>query len=164
MRFPVATTTKLLTVSKSRLAGQSFVELCVGLICLIPIILVLIDLAIIVIAQQLNDTLCRDAARIAAGGAPELIATRAQRVLDEGFKGGEGYITSITLVSAAANIPAGGDPGITSIYGGPIQGTVSVETDMLVKIPASVPPLPQTVNLHSKNVFPITFNRPNTSL
>jgi hypothetical protein len=143
-------------------AGQSLVELATGLIILVPVILVLVDLAVIVTAVSVNDAVCRDAARVAAAGNPAdptLVKNRALQVIKEAYKAG-GYIVGPELV---------GDPDIaktkepTAPYGGPYEGTVTVQTKIVVKVPASIPKLtPSEVELHSKQQFPITYVMPNT--
>lgn len=148
--------------AKVRTAGQSLVELATGLIILVPVILVLVDLAIIVTAVSVNDAVCRDAARVAASGDPAdptLIKNRALQVIKEAYKAG-GYIIGPELV---------GDPVITKTkeptppYGGPYEGTVSVQTKIVVKVPASIPKLtPSEVELNSRQEFPITYVMPNT--
>ena len=127
---------------------------------MLPIILVLVDLAIITTAIQVNDAACRDAARVAAAGEPLPIniENRAKQAIKQAYQSG-GYITGPNLIEAKAiDIVA---PDAT--YGGPYQGRVSVETEIVVRVPASIPGLtPETVKLHSKQEFPVTFVKQNS--
>jgi len=127
---------------------------------MLPVILVLVDLAIITTAIQVNDATCRDAARVAAAGEPigTNIQDRAKQVIKEAYQSG-GYITGPTLVEAKGI----GIVAPDATYGGPYQGRVSVETEIVVRVPASIPTLtPDKVTLHSKQEFPVTFVKQNT--
>ncbi len=150
----------VLVSARRHTRGQSLVELAAGLMVMLPVILVLVDLAIITTAITANDAACRDAARVAAAGEPvgNNVEDRAKQVLKQAYQSG-GYITGPTLVEAkGVGIVA---PDAT--YGGPYQGKVSVETEIVVRVPASIPGItPENVTLHSKQEFPVTFVKQNT--
>src|SRR5205814_709194 len=97
----------------------------------IPVLLALLDLAIIVIAIQCNDTVCRDAARAASAGRPatftpasgparaENANERAQGVVNRAKIGLGGYIKDLRIVGSETGptpaAPTGPDPS----FGGP---------------------------------------------
>lgn len=151
-------------------AAQSLTELMVGLILLIPILLVIFDAAVVVIAVSLNDSVCRDAARAAAGGRPidfvdgngttqtANARARALAVIQRANTSMKGYITGVTLVDADSGPtppnPTGPDPN----FGGQYYGTYTVVTEVGIKLPAAIPGLtPDTLAMKSKQTFPITF-------
>jgi len=119
--------------------GQSMVELLAGLVVLIPVILTLIDLAVLVISVTVNDTVCRDAARACAAGPPAQAVQRAQAVVSKNYKPG-GAITSLTVADADVTrnnvdmrVPPFGGPVPTSTPGSP--PSVTVTTHMKVRPP-----------------------------
>ena len=138
--------------------GQSMVELCAGLIVLIPVIMVLVDLAIMIIAIQVNDATCRDAARAASARSPSDSDKTVDAIIQRVYKGG-GYITGPTKINVnKLNVvapPAG--------VGGPYQGNIEVETQINVRLPATIPGvLPTTAKFNSKQNFPYTYVEPPT--
>jgi hypothetical protein len=64
-----------------RRSAQSIIEVCIGIVVLIPVCLILIDLAVMLHAVELNDQVCRHAVRAAAAGAPEDARQRAETVV-----------------------------------------------------------------------------------
>ncbi len=143
--------------------GSSFVELVTGLLVLIPISLVLFDLAVIVIAVQINDSTCREAARVAASGNPLDAQTRAMAIIDRANLK-QSMASNFSLVSVNSTISAQ-DIQAVGVYGGPLEGTVTVETDVQVK-PFVVQYIYNGQNpLHfrSKQSFPFTYVVPNTT-
>ena len=161
-------TRKMVLKAPRRSSGQHIIELMAGLMALIPVIMVLIDIAIILTAVNINDSVCRDAARAAAQGDPEPTGgdpgpiARAQAVVDQRQSQIGGYITKIELLPAPDSkvvVVTSPDP----TYGGSYTGNVTVVTKIHVKVPASLPGLvPDHVDLSSRQTFPITFQRPNT--
>ncbi|MBY0552458.1 MAG: hypothetical protein K2W95_34575 [Candidatus Obscuribacterales bacterium] len=61
--------------------AQALLEVLFGIVCLIPVALVLLDLFVIFVAVQMNDTVCANAVRSAACGAPEDADKRARMVV-----------------------------------------------------------------------------------
>ena len=51
-------------------SGQSLAELAAGLMILVPVFLLVFDLAVCIIADTINENVCRDAARAASAGVP----------------------------------------------------------------------------------------------
>jgi len=157
--------------SRQRVRGQSLVELLGGLIVLIPVLMLLVDLVVIFMAVQVNDTACRDAARAAANGRPidynGKSATsfgRAQAVVNQLNKAG-GYIVGPTLLPLDDGVktgPVNVQPP-PSDFGGQYQGSYRVTTEITINLPASLPGLPSSIKLNSRQEFPITFTESNTS-
>jgi hypothetical protein len=98
---------------------------------LIPIVLVIIDLCVIVIGVQMNDATCRDAARIAATGNPLDAQIRAQSVVNQTNDRVVGLPSSFTLVSVVSSVTPN-DITALGALGGPLRGTVTVETEVSI--------------------------------
>ena len=149
-----------------RRKGQSIIELGAGLLVLIPIVLSIFDLAILVIAVQVNDTACREAARIAASGDPGSASTRANSVIARANSTSSGMVSNFRIISVdlvppdVANQVAALQP-----YGGTITGTVTVTTDVDVKpfIVQWVYSGGKPLTFRSKQSFPFTYVVPNTA-
>ena len=144
-----------------RSKGSSFVELAIGLMALIPIVLVVIDLCVIVIAVQVNDSTCREAARVAASGNPVDAQTRALAIIDRTNSRQSGMFSDFTLISLVSSVTPQ-DLQTLGTYGGPVKGTVQVETEVAVR-----PFVVQWVTGHSplhfraQQSFPYTYVFPN---
>lgn len=78
-------------------SAVSLVEATFGVVVIVAVTIVLIDLAMLLFAVSLNDSICRDAARKAATGDPASAEQRAQSVVDQARQNGKA--TSINLVS-----------------------------------------------------------------
>ena len=136
-----------------------------GLLVLIPIFLVLLDLAICVVAVTVNDSCCRDAARAASAGVPqdfsatvkENAKARAQAVVSHVFSSA-GYINGPTLLSASSDQT--GPQNLVAPpqqFGGAWGGTYRVTTEIVVNLPAAIPGItPATVTFDARQEFPIT--------
>ncbi len=151
-------------INGSRKAGQSMIELCAGLIILVPIILGLVDLAFLIAAMQVNDAACRDAARAAAAGPPTEAFQRASGVA-QATNRTQGYIKgpTVTQSDVTTNPASIADPGP---FGGPYQGTVRVKTHVQLTMPVPIPFIPQTtqpMEFVAQQEFPITYVKPNTA-
>jgi len=114
-----------------KMTGQSAVELCTGLIVLVPIILVLFDLSVIVLGVQLNDATCREAARVAALGDPTTCSSRAQAVVNRANKQGSSMLSNFQLVSCTSTVST--NLATMGTFGGPISGTVSCTTEVDIR-------------------------------
>lgn len=140
------------------------IELCAGLIILVPIIMGLVDLAFIIASMQINDAACRDAARAAAAGPPDQAFQRASGVAAASNRT-SGYIIGPTINQSdvstnPAQIPPPGP------FGGPYQGTVRVKSHVFLNMPVPLPFVPQTMNrmeFVAQQEFPITYVAPNTA-
>lgn len=147
-----------------RRKGQSIVELAVGLIALIPIVLVVFDLAVIVIGVQLNDSTCREAARVAASGQPIDQLQRAQAVIARANAKTGGMLSNFTLVPGypqstvtQAQVIALGQ------YGGALNGSVTVQTEVQIKpfVVQAAYNGKSPLIFRSQQSFPITYVVPN---
>jgi len=140
------------------------IELCAGLIILVPIIMGLVDLAFIIAAMQINDAACRDAARAAAAGPPAEAHQRASGVAAASSRTA-GYIVGPTIAASdvTTNPATVADPGP---FGGPYQGTVRVKSHVFLNMPVPLPFVPATVNkmeFVAQQEFPITYVKPNSA-
>ncbi len=149
-------------IKTRKTAAQSFVELIVGCMIFIPIILVLVDIVVCVMANSVNDACCRDAARVAANTDPtqqDLVTSRAQAVVSRSYKGG-GYIVGPVLVGANPIIRSKPD----SNTGGPFDAEVDVTTKITANMPAYFPGLtPASMDFKSEQRFPVTYILPASS-
>lgn len=153
---------------KRRRPGQSMVELVCGLFILIPLVLVLFDLAVIVIAVQVNDQTCRQAARAAASGDPNSANARAQAVVARANQQGSSMMSNYTLSALVFN-PASLPAQATALqysnggFGGTLTGTVSVDTTVDVK-PFIVPYVYSggaPLTFRSSQTYPFSYVVPN---
>jgi hypothetical protein len=155
---------------QARTTGQSLIELVVGLLALIPIVLAILDLAVIVIAVQMNDSTCREAARVAASGPPDTqdIQQRSGAIIARANQRGIGMMSNFQLISATSTASSSylNGPQINNgqTFGGPVNGTVTVVTEVDVRpfivqwCYSGVTPL----RFRSSQTFPITYVIPNT--
>lgn len=150
-------------MKRSKKRGQSIIELAVGLMALIPIILVVFDLAIIVIGVQINDSTCREAARVAASGAPADVDARAKAVVARANQRSQGMLSNFVLISDKANVVS--DLTTLQKYGGPVQGTVVVETEVDIKpfVVQFAYNGQSPLKFRSRQSFPFTYVFPNQS-
>lgn len=152
---------------RSRIAkGQSFVELAAGLAVVIPVILLIIDCATIYMGVQMNDSVCRDAARAASIGAPEAITAgepqrRAEGVVRKANKTA-GAIRLDDTVKVTEQI-TGDLP--TAPYGGPVKGEVTVVTTVHVFPPFLISLFagPGGVDFKAQESMPYTWSMASTA-
>lgn len=126
-------------MQKKRTRGASFVELTVGIAFVVPVVLILLDLAIMLIAVEANDANCRQAARAAAGGNPDLAISRAETVVS-GCRGNHGMMTGSRLVyPVEVDVSSRPEPeqdiatGKQIFSGGPVQGRTTVSTEIEIR-------------------------------
>jgi hypothetical protein len=149
-----------------RKSGQSTVELVCGLIILVPLVLVLFDLAVIVIGVQVNDQTCRQAARAAASGDPASAQQRAQAVVARANQQGSSMLSNFILMPLAFN-PATVQADALALvpYGGTVSGTVTVQTEVDIR-PFIVPYVYNggaPLKFRSSQTFPFTHVVKNTA-
>lgn len=146
--------------------GQSLVELGAGMVVIIPIILIIFDLSVLVIAVQNNDNACREAARIAASGDPSSAQVRAEAVVTRANAAAGGLVSNLRLVSVVLT-PANVATQVAALqpYGGTITGTVSVCTDLDVRpfIVQWIYAGGKPITVRSSQSFPFTYVVPNTA-
>lgn len=147
-----------------KIYGQSAVELCAGLIVLVPVILVLFDLAVIVLGVQLNDATCREAARVAALGDPTTCKERALAVINHANNQGSSLLSNFQLIKCNSTVTA---EQIASMkpFGGAVAGTVSITTQVDIKPFVVYLVFTGTSPLHFQSVqtYPFTYTVPNSA-
>jgi len=139
----------------------------VGVIVLIPIVLVLFDLAVIVLGVQTNDATCRDAARAAASGDPQNATARAQAIVSRANARSHGQIVSNFAMVGGANVNIINQPtpqmeqttGTMVNPGGPITGTVTVTTKVEIRpfVVQIVYTGQSPLIFQSRQTFPISY-------
>lgn len=154
-------------MSKSRRSGQSIVETVVGIMFLIPIVLFLLDIAVLVMTNTANDNLAKSVARAAASARN---AETEEGDEDAAYSAAE--TTANTMAeSSIINKPSGGsfltafcwnEDGSPSTKGAwpgstppPSEGNVAVVTTMTVRVPVPFPFLPNTIDFQAKAVEPV---------
>ena len=112
-----------------RSRGVSMIELCVGLIVLLPVIFTVFDLAVIVIALSTNDGACREAARLAATGDPLLANQRAGAAVARANETNSQLANNYALVSCVLSVPNAQLLSLAAT-GGQAAGSVTVTTQV----------------------------------
>jgi len=149
---------------RKRKRGQSIIELAVGLMALIPIVLVVFDLAVIIIGVQINDSTCREAARVAASGNPADANERAAAVVARQNLKTSGMLSNFQLKTVNSVVTS--DLVQLQKYGGPVQGTITIETEVDIK-PFVVQYAyngQSPLKFRARQGFPYTFVFPNTAI
>lgn len=126
--------------------GASLAELGAALIVVIPIVLILVDCAMIAIGVSINDSCCRDAARAAAAGPPSqpLTGERNAGPGSEPYKRALDVVKSIWITSLPMKVKEDlkvkekiADYPLPEL-GGAMDGEVGVETTIEVYPPCLV--------------------------
>ncbi|HNA74249.1 MAG TPA: hypothetical protein PKW73_12970, partial [Candidatus Obscuribacter sp.] len=99
-----------------------------GLIILVPIVLVLFDLAVIVLGVQINDSTCREAARVASIGDPTDCDKRARAVVARANAQGSSMLSNFQMFSCTSTVTPAQVNAMKLNFGGPVSGTVTVVT------------------------------------
>lgn len=147
----------------TRKNGQSIIELAVGILVLVPIVLVLFDLAVLVLGVQINDSVCRDAARAAASGNPADIKARAQAIVNRVNAQSSGMLSNFVLKDCSTSSVSKQNIDNAKQYGGPVTGTVTVTTQVDIR-PFVVTWVYQggdPLKFNSRQSFPFTYVFPN---
>lgn len=153
----------MLRRSRSKKA-VTVLELVMGLMVTIPIVLVLIDMVLITLASQINDSAAREADRLAASGSPSQAMSRAQRVISRINQNTAGYVSNVQLVSLTFDPPDLINTENSLVpFGGSIRGNVTVKTRVtvtpfLVSFAVGGPFV-----LEASQLCPISYNVPNTA-
>jgi len=105
------------------------IEMCAGLIILLPVIFTVFDLAVIVMALQTNDSACREAARLAATGDPLLANDRASAAVARANENNSQLANNFSLVSCILSVPKAQLTAL-SASGGQANGSVTVITQV----------------------------------
>ncbi len=157
-------------IPMTRRAGQSLIEVTVGIVILIPASLILVDLAVVVYGVQLNDSACQNAARAAASGSPSESQFRAQTVVDRMNGRSNGSLVSGFRLLLPVEMKITGQPtsqrdfytGKQVSQGGLISGTATVTTEADVRpflvhiICGQKPPF----TMRARQTFPISYIMP----
>jgi hypothetical protein len=151
--------------------GQGLVEVVGVLVCLVPAVLLVMDLGMIAIGAGLNDQACRDAARAAASGPPSDLSIGENRNVSAGTSP---YDRALTVVKKiySTRLPMKVRENIEAVetvrdiptdVGGAIDGEVSVKTTIDIYPPflAGAVIGPNGVALNCKHTLPITYVVPN---
>lgn len=154
--------------SKTRsTSGQSIIETVVGIIFLIPIVLFLLDIAVLVMANTANDNLAKTVARAAASAKDSSsgVGTPSSGYTAATAAAGNFAVSDIIKPSAGSfvtgycwnGLGSGDTQGTTWPNGVPQPnvGNVGVVTKMSVKVPVPFPFLPDTIDFQAKAVEPV---------
>jgi hypothetical protein len=151
--------------------GQGLVEVVCVLMCLIPAVLLVIDLGMIAIGAGLNDQACRDAARAAASGPPSDLSIGDNRNVGAGTSPYDRatavlkkiYSTRLPMKVRESIVAVETVRDIPTDAGGAIDGEISVKTTIDVFPPflAGAVVGPQGVSLNCTHIVPITYVVPN---
>ena len=127
---------------KRSVRGSGLAEAAVAAIFLIPIALAIIDMIFVVIANSMNDTACKNAARAAANQTNGSLAKDAALKSLSSFHK-SAIIPSIKLISL--DIP-------------PTQDSVTCKTQLVVVLPVPVPGYSQ-VTFNAAAIEPIVVKQ-----
>lgn len=147
--------------------GQVTVETIAGLMVLIPIFLALYDCIVVLLAFTFNEDACRNAARAAStvtatssalaqtaaqDRANSIIKNREKRYAQTKMPNGDPFIEGPKLKTCTiSNFKAPDE------FGGPIGGTVSVQTEVKVNLPVAIAGVtPTNVTFLASSAFPLT--------
>ncbi len=148
---------------RGRTSGQSIIETVVGIIFMIPIVLFLLDIAVLVMANTANDNLAKSAARAAASAKDTSTnAGTSKAAFSAANTAANSFAESAIITKTSGDFLTGfcwnavggldnqGWPGDA-----PAMGNVGVVTSMTVKLPVPFPFLPSTVDFQAKAVEPV---------
>jgi len=119
---------------RNRKRGTAIVELSCGSIFIMILLMVAIDITLMMLGYQLNDRACRAATRVAAQQSSQAKALSAINATLAMYKG-DGYLVSSPKLSTEGTALVYNDFGGVPNSGNP---TVSVSTEVLVKVPCPV--------------------------
>jgi hypothetical protein len=156
--------------SRHHRRGQSLVEVTAGIAILLPVLLVLFDLSMIFLAVQANESICRNAARAAAGGDPSDASVRAQAIVDGANSRSRGPLIEhfrliLPIAVEVTDRPVSQEDPLTGNAanpGGPISGKTAVTTEVDVR-PFVVYRLwggKLPMKFRASHVFPISYTEP----
>lgn len=153
--------------------AQAIAETAAGLIVLIPVFLVLLDLAVLYMGYNQNVSAARDAARAASSCLPEAslsdgstvvppgspLYVRAKSIIDSRKSTG-GYVVGPDFQlknTGTQPVRLTDFARPNAVYGGQFKGTVHVATHVRVNLPVAIPACtPGFVDLDSEASMPLT--------
>ncbi len=107
------------------------IELVLAIATVMPIILLSIDSFLIVYAMQVNNGICKEAARLAASGDPRWALARAQQIVDGAMTDSHTQF-SLRLLAAGTTVKQGQLEALAP-YGGHVPGLINVTTEVEVR-------------------------------
>lgn len=121
--------------------GQSLIEVTIGIVVLCGVMIVLFDLAVLLYGVQSNERVCQNATRAAASGDPKEVQFRAQTAIDLATQhAGSAMVSPPQLVlPIAVKIDTYPQPEFDIAAnkqvnpGGPVEGTVTVTTQVTIR-------------------------------
>lgn len=156
-----------------RINGQSIAELAAGMLVFVPIILLLIDCAVIMIGVSTNEAVCRDACRAASAGPPASTTAgshtvspgsspykRALKVIKDVYAAG-GFVKINETMSISESLQ---NPLPQAPMGGPYIGLVTVETTADIAPPFLIRVFVENGTYQFKNTqrYPYTYVMPSS--
>jgi hypothetical protein len=111
--------------------GFSLIEFALSTVVVIPVALMILDFFLIICAIQLNDSQCKEAARLASSGDPRWTFARAVQGV-AGNATDDHCPLSLRLVGARTTITASQLEALKP-YGGLASGAVDVATEVSVR-------------------------------
>jgi hypothetical protein len=157
-----------------RQKGQSLFELVAGLMVFVPIILLLIDCAVIMMGVSINDAACHDAARAASSGPPATSTSGAEHPVGPASSPYKRALTVVKDVYSAGGLvrishslsvrEALSDPVPQVPTGGPVIGQVTVQTTASVSPPFLLRVFVENGVFEFKNTqrYPYTYVMPSS--
>jgi hypothetical protein len=144
--------------------GQSLLEVSLALVVIVPILVILCDLALVVLTVQANHSTCREAARLAASGDPSTANLRALAIIARANRSANGFISNFALDGLETTVKPAQLASLNP-FGGTITGSVTASTHVelrpfLVQWLYAGKPL---LIFHSRQSYPFTYVVPNTS-
>ncbi len=154
--------------------GQSLAELGAGMMVFVPVILLLIDCAVIMLGVSANEAACRDAARAASSGPPAALSASAMHTVGPGSMPYKRALSVVKDIYAPAGMVKIKDqltvkeglknPLPLAPEGGPVIGQVSVETTVEVYPPFLIRVFAENGTYTFKNTqsYPYTYVMPSS--
>lgn len=153
--------------------GASIIELAVGLAVILPVVLLLFDLGVVMMGVQINNSVCREAARVAAGGNPgdpSGLENRAEAVIKRTNSSATGMLSNYRLIKPITTSPSQSaiNQQMNTLrgYGGPVSGTITVETEVDIR-PFVVKYAyggKDPLTFRARQTFPFTYMVPTTAV
>jgi hypothetical protein len=155
---------RILQARNGSAKGQSCVELAAALMVIVPMLLVVIDAGIVAIGAQINEVVCRDAARAAASAEPSQLSRGTNRTLTTG----RSYERAVTVIKRVyySSLPMKVRDKVkitetvrdvpSASMGGGVDGEIKVGTVIDIYPPFTLG-VASRVTLEANHVVPITY-------
>ncbi len=137
----------------------SAIEMVAAIVVIIPILLCLFDIGVMLVTAQVNDSTCRNIARIASSGEPQDVRTRVEAAIDRA-KVNNSIMTNLRLDSGYPMndaLVALNKGAVT----GPVNGKVTVRIAVDVHPPFLISHVmqDQAITMHAEQTYPYTYVR-----